>query len=137
MAREVAWVCSVVDIVDLDLELLAPLKVVLDVETLDPDRVEIVHDDLCHTQALPLRPSLLVEDQEAIRAGECIQVGQVLAGEIEANGLHEATLGRVDTLIDGCKHGVVKIATNSASSLHCARVLVRAEARGVVANRCC
>ena len=49
MATQVVDIVSVIDIVHFSFELLALLKVVLNVEALDPCWIQIVHDDLCES----------------------------------------------------------------------------------------
>jgi len=61
--------CKVIEIVDViysDLEYLLLLEFVLDIEAFDPFGVEIVHDDLSHSEHLPHVTFLLVEHSHAI-----------------------------------------------------------------------
>ena len=136
VSGQVADIALVVDVVDLQLELLPPLKVILHVEALDPDRIQVVHDDLSHAEALPLGAHLLVKDNHAVGARESIQVWQVLAGEAEADGLDEAALRRADALVDGGEDGVVEVAANAhaGAGLHRTLVLVRPKATHVVSE---
>ena len=81
VAGQVADVFLVIDVVDLDLKVLALLEVILHIEALYPLWAQVIHNDLGHAQSLPLVPDLLVKDNHAVSARERVQVGQVLAGE--------------------------------------------------------
>ena len=72
MATQIVDVVSVINIVHFCFELLTLLKVVLNIEALDPGWIKIVHDDLCESELLPRVANLLVEDDEAISARERI-----------------------------------------------------------------
>ena len=62
MAAKVEQVLLIVNVIDIDFVVLSPFKVILDIEALDPGGVQVVHDDLCHTEALPLSALLAVKD---------------------------------------------------------------------------
>jgi len=74
VASEVVQIFLVIHVVDLDSKVLTLLKVILNVKALNPDWVQVVHDDLCHTDFLPLLANLLVKDNHAIGSRECIQI---------------------------------------------------------------
>jgi len=135
MPTKIIQVSLIVDIVDLDFVHLALLKVVLHVKALDPCRIQIVHDDLSDAKFLPLRSLLAVEGQHAIGSCESIQVGQVFTGKAEADGLDEATGGRVDGLVDCGKDGLIEVTTDARAThrLHAALVLMCAHAAASVA----
>lgn len=136
VASEVVEIVHVIDIVHLDLELLSLLEVILDVEGLNPDGVEVVHDDLGHADALPLVAHLLVEYHHAVCPGESVKIGQVLTGEAKADGLHKAALRRADALVDSRKNGIVDIATAArcCTCTHGTLVLVCSETGHSVAD---
>ena len=90
MASQVLYIFLIIDIVDLDLKILPLLKVILHVKALHPRWAQVVHDDLSHSDSLPLIAHLLVEDNHTICSGECIQIGQVFAREAQTDGLDEA-----------------------------------------------
>ena len=69
----------VVDVVHLDLVVLALLKVVLHVESLDPDWIEVVHDDLSRANIGPASFGLAVEHAHPVCAREGVQVRELLA----------------------------------------------------------
>lgn len=135
MPTKIIQVALIVDIVDLDFVHLALLKVVLHVKALDPGRVQVVHDDLSDAKSLPLRSLLAVEGKHAIGSREGIQVGQILAGEAETDGLDEATGGRIDGLVDCGKDGLIEVATDARPThrLNAALVLVSAHAAAPIA----
>lgn len=81
MVSKVLQVLEVVDIIDFNLVVLSLLKVVLDVEGLDPGRAEVVHDDFGHADSEPLSSLLTVEDYHSVCAGESVQIGQVFTCE--------------------------------------------------------
>ena len=59
---EIVEIVFVINIVNLNLILFAALKVVLDIETLHPSRIKVIHDDFSHAHFLPLSAHLLVKD---------------------------------------------------------------------------
>ena len=81
VAGQVVDVFLVVDVVDLDLEVLALLEMILHIEALHPLGAQVIHNDFGHSQLLPLVADLFVKDDHAVSARESVQVGQVLAGE--------------------------------------------------------
>ena len=109
MPRQILHIPLIVDIVHLHLEVLPLLKVILHVKALDPGRIQVVHDDLCHAQFLPCATDLLVEDNHAIGSREGVQIGKIFTGETQTDGLAEALVGTVDVLVDGGQDGVVQI----------------------------
>jgi len=72
---KVVEVVHVIDVVNLDLELFAALKVVLDIEALHPSGSQVVHDDFGHANALPLSAYLFGEDQHSVCASKRVEVG--------------------------------------------------------------
>ena len=131
---EILDVRGIIDIIQIDPELLALLEVVLNVERLDPARVEVVHDDLSHADTLPLVAHLLGKDDHAIGSCECIHVGQVDAGEAERHSLDKATLISVDRLIDSSQDCLIEVAANAAATLDGSLILMRAHARHAIAE---
>lgn len=113
MTSEVCQVRFIIDIVDLNLVDLAPLEVILHIKALDPAGAQVVHDDLCHANALPLCPCLAIEDSHSIRPRERVQVGQVLASKAQADSLHEAAGSGVYGLVDCSEDGFVEVATDA------------------------
>lgn len=70
---------QVVNVVDLNLEVLALLKVVLNVEAFDPLGREVVTNDFSHSNFVPLGARLFVKYHHSVRSRKRIQVWQVLA----------------------------------------------------------
>ena len=134
VSTEVVKVVLVVHVIYIDLVGLALLEVVLHVKALDPGRAQTVPDDLCHANLHPLLAHLPVEDSHAIGPGESIQVRQILAREVQTYGLDEAARSRVNALVHGSEHGIIKVATNSSvrASMDSATVVMRAHARKIV-----
>ena len=81
MTGQVVDVFLIVDIIDLNLEVLALLEMILHIEALHPLRAQVIHNDFGHAQLLPLVANLLVEDDHTVSTRESVQVGQILAGE--------------------------------------------------------
>lgn len=86
MQFKLGYLVEVVDVVNLNLEDLFLFEFVRHIEVLDPLRVQIVHDDLSHSNLLPLTKAtssafLLIEHGHAISARERVHVRQPLACE--------------------------------------------------------
>ena len=95
--REVHQRIWIVNVVHINLESLAHLKVVLHVELLDPLRIQVVHYNLSDSDPVPrLGPSQLRKHQHPVRACKCIHVWQILASKGETNSLDKPGLPRFD-----------------------------------------
>jgi hypothetical protein len=134
VSLNVGKVVHIINIVNFNLVLLALLEVILHIEGFDPRGIQVVHDHLSHSDALPLSSNLLVEENDAVRPSKCIQVRQIFAGETQADRLDEATLTSIDALIDGRKDSIVQVTSNAALSLDSPSVLVSAHARHAITN---
>ena len=73
----------VVDVVHDSLENLVLLELVRYLKAGDPLRVQVVVDDLCVAYLAPLPALLLIQHDHAICSRERVQVGQVLAREVQ------------------------------------------------------
>jgi hypothetical protein len=81
MILEIIYVLKVVDIIYDHFELLLLFKLVGHIETFDPLRIKVVHDDFCISQLLPHGPSFLKEHRHAIRPGKSIKIWQLFASK--------------------------------------------------------
>lgn len=109
MESQIVQIGQVIDVIDLNLKAFTLFKVILDIEALDPCRTEIVTDDLGQAELVPLRASLAVEHYHAVGACESVQVWKILAAEGQSDGRYKSTLVRIDALVDGCEHRIVKV----------------------------
>ena len=136
MAGKIVHILQIIDIINLHFEVLALLKVILDIETLDPGGVEVVTDDLSHADALPLVSEPAVEHDHAVSARERIQVRQIAAGERKSNCRHKSRLGSFNSLVDSGKNSVIQVSAGvcNATSRHCTCILVSSHARKTIAN---
>jgi len=87
--------------------------VILHVKALNPAGAQVVHDDFCHADALPLRSCLAIEDSHAVCPRERVQIGQVLAGKAQADGLHETAGSGIYGLVDCSEDGFIEVATDT------------------------
>ena len=101
----------VVDVVHLDLVVLALLKVVLYVETFDPDWIKVVHDDFCHANLSPAISSLTIKHAHSICSCESIHIWKILACKREGDSVDQSCLVCIDRLIHCSQNSVIQIST--------------------------
>ena len=129
MPSKVTQVVHVINIIYLDFVRLSLLKIVLDVEALDPVRRQVIHDDLRHSQLHPFCAIKLVQNCHAVRACERIHVRELLALERKTDRVDETALSRAYLLVDAGQHRIVKIVAPLDRLLGSTSVLVVPEAR--------
>lgn len=105
LAQVLRLLRRVITIVDLNFELLILLEVELHLDLLDPGGVGCVMDHLRLAELLPHTSSLLVKHSEGVRLRHSVELGQVLAPDVELEGLSKAT----STKVGGSKHGGIDI----------------------------
>ena len=81
MAGKVCEIIKVVYVIDFDLIVFTLLKMILYIETLDPNRVQVIHDDFCHTDSVPLVTRLPVKYNHSISSCESIHVWKVFTSK--------------------------------------------------------
>ena len=126
MPRQILHILLIVDIVHFHLEVLPLLKVILHVKALDPGWIQVVHDNLCHAQFLPLVTDLLVKDNHAISSRECVQIWKIFTCKAQTDRLTEALVRTIDVLIDGSQDSIVQITpdTLAGPGLHGSLILM-------------
>ena len=75
MRGQITQIRRAINVVDLDLVLLASLEMILYIKACHPGRVQVVLDVFGHSNALPLIPHLSVEDKNAVSSGEGVHIG--------------------------------------------------------------
>ena len=74
MVRKAVQVVEVVNVIYFYLVVVSLFEVVLNVKTFDPYGIQVVHNDLSHTNASPLATNLLIEDNHTVSARKCIHI---------------------------------------------------------------
>lgn len=71
---EIVQIVSVVDVIDLNLIVFALFEMVLDIETFDPYRVEVIHDNFCPSYFMPRIAWLFIKYDNTVSARKSIQI---------------------------------------------------------------